>query len=281
MGLIGETGYRNPANFFNFTDNLAGAIAGVKLNADGNYLLPIMNCHRLNISRRYAGDAGGNKNASCPVIKNTSFSWLSIPTNTTGTTQFITYSFGTSPSYSITTANIRSNPSATITSGTETRRWATNGSLETGYKDISSGFDYWEQTAQLSSYALTYLTPDNEAYIVSDFSSNGVSTTEAQRGFLGSDLSPQSVIPFSATRYVGYPQNAILEPQVHGGLLGYYYLSPSPLAYARPCPTSFVGIVNDLYAYAAGIRVAGNSVGNFFAGYPWEDVTAGFSDPSF
>jgi hypothetical protein len=155
-------------------------------------------------------------------------------------------------------------------------RWSTAGALQTGYKDLANGFDFWEQTAQLATYALTYLTPDNEAYIVSDFSSNGSSTTRTQRGFLAGDLSPQSVIPYSVTRYLGYKQNGDARPIV-GGEFGYYGLSITPLAYVRPCPTSWLGF----YGHINANRLAGGSVGDPTVGYPQQDVTAQFSDPSF
>ncbi|NBT67698.1 MAG: hypothetical protein EBT78_08060 [Betaproteobacteria bacterium] len=276
MGLV-SAGYPNPANFFNYTDNLVGDMAVINGGkGDGNVLNPIQACHRLNLSAIYAGDSYGMTNASCPPTQNTTASWLSIPSNTTGTSQFITYSFGTSPTYSITTANKRSNPTATITSGTTTKNWSTAGSLQTGYRDLGVVFDYWEQTAQISTYALTYLTPDNKAYIVTDWSSNGSSTTATQRGFLAGDLSPQSVIPHSATRYLGYKQNANIAPQV-GGEYGYYLLSATPLAYARPHPTSWLGF----YGHINTRRLAGGSVGEIIGGYPQQDVTAQFSDPSF
>jgi len=276
MGLI-TAGYPNPANFFNYTDNLVGDMAVINGgNGDGNNLYPIMPCHRLNLSANYGDEVFGNTNASCPPTQNTTASWLSNPFNATGTTRFITYNFGTSPTYSITTANKRSNPTATITSGTSAMRWSTAGSLQTGYKDLGNGFGSWEQTAQLATYALTYRTPDNEAYIVSDFSSNGNSATRTQRGFLAGDLSPQSVIPYSVTRYLGYKQNGDARPIV-GGEYGYYGLSITPLAYVRPCPTSWLGF----YGHINANRLAGGSVGDPTVGYPQQDVTAQFSDPSF
>lgn len=276
MGLV-SAGYPNPANFFNYTDDLVGDMAQINGGqGDGNALYPIQACHRLNLSAIYAGDSYGNTNASCPPLQNTMASWLSIPSNTTGTSQYITYSFGTSPTYTITTANKRSNLTATITSGTTTKNWSTAGSLQTGYRDLNANLEYWEQTAPLSTYGLTYLTPNNRAYIVTDFSSNGSSTTRTQRGFLAGDLSPQSVIPYSATRYLGYALNAQLAPQV-GGEFGYYYLSATPLAYARPHPTSYVGFLGIIDQK----RIGGGGVGDIYVGYPQQDVTFNFSDPSF
>lgn len=278
LGMIGA-GYSNPANFFNYQDDLIGGIA---LNEGGNNLNAIQACHRINISGVYAGDEFGNTNASCPPIQNTTASWLSQPTNTTGTSQFITYSFGTSPTYSITTANKRSNPTASITSGTTTKRWATAGAPVSGIAGLQ-GFanDSYRQSVPLSTFGFTFDPRFNQALVVTDISSNQSSTTRAIRGFLGSDYTPQSVIPFSVTREVGKQKQISVSPYKDDQQLGLYWIGDKVGVpyYRRPHPTSYVGF-GGLLANVGG-RIAGASIGDLFVGYPFHDVTAQFSDPSF
>lgn len=265
MGYLGG-GYPNPANFFNFTDDLVGDMGG------GYNLANIEPCHRINLSSFNGENDFGLTNAFCPPTRNTSISWLSQAGNSTGTTQFLTYSFGTSPTYTITTANKRSNSTASITSGTATKRWVTAGSLETGYSEISG---IWSQTAQYSTFGINFEVPDYACYIATDFSSNGSSSTKTIRGLLGADSSPADTLDYSVTRYLGKYQNLTLVPIVRTDTQGF---QPIALVYVRPAPTSYLGFIGKIpFARRAGASLG--AVGTI--GYPFYNVTAKFSDPSF
>lgn len=270
MGYLGG-GYPNPANFFNFTDNLAGGMGG------GYGLGFIEACHRINISANYAGDEFGVTNAYCPPIRNTSISWLSRTSNTTGTTQFLTYSFGTSPTYSITTANKRSNSTATITSGTTTKRWSTAGSLEVGHNNLYGVFSDWQQTAQYSTFGTSFQIIDPICLIATDYNSTGGSSTKTIRGLANGDLSPVDTIDYSVTRYLGKRLNVNLAPNT---LDNTYYFNPAIALYLRPAPLSYVGMIGRVpFSRRAGASVNADYPNQI--GYPSYNVTAQFSDPSF
>lgn len=285
VGML-NAGYTNPANFFNYKDNLMGVIAeGNGEIGNGNNLGQIMACHRINASANYQFIEFGNTNASCPPTQNKTFSWLSEYENEFGTTQFLTYSFGTSPTYTITTANKRSDPTATITSGTSTFRWATEGVPQSGCRNLA-GYEFYQQSVHLSTFGLTFDPAFNQALVATDIGSTSTSQTSITRvirGFIGDDYTPQSVIPYGVTRELGIQQQILITPyrddQQNGLNWAINQLENNMAIYRRPHPTSYVGFLGLLTDVPK--RLAGASVGNLYIGYPFADVTAEFSDPSF
>lgn len=262
-GLIGGY-YNNPQNFFNLEDDLVANIPDYEqyFGGIGGNSHKVEGCLVLNENDEDSFEPQVRCLASCPITMNTTDSFVLSGGQTT---QFITYSFSSGNSYSITTLNSVSATSASITSGTTTHRWQGQSPASTGYRDNYNGL-YFKVNNYVSPNGMTFSPHAGAAYLFTDYSFNSGnflldSTTGIVKGFFGTDLSPSSAFPYSVTRSVGKRVDADINFDISPELI------PCPAIYVKKVP-SFLGFNSSFFSE----RIQGG----VFAG-----IANTYADPSF